>query len=643
MYKILSHCVRVLFTIFMVLGINTKTFAQNGVDITVHYVEGIPQSGKYAYDVSVYFSAFQAGGDPITDLQTGDITITEDGKQVDITDLELTKDDPISVIVVMDTSGSMKGVKMDAARQAAAQFISGLGKKDRAAVMSFNSTVKTEIGFTDDLGDAREEIELLNAVDGAGTCFYDALNEAITLSATLPTGRRAIVILTDGVDELPNGNKCSKYKEDEIITTAKSGTTRVPIYTIGLGDKVDATGLSRIAEQTGGRYQFAGDEQKLQILFRALLEQLRSQYRATYISTSAPGPHQLVVEVSISGQQVRELREFVLPSFPYSVSFTSPGDNETVKEAVNIKVEIIGQGDPIKQVEFFINEKSIGVVEQAPYELEWEPTTEDNGEIVIDAVIQGENGQELARGTISSSVDMTVPSPETPIATQESASTPGVSGSGISSTTLVYIGIIGAIVMIAIIVVVILAARKKNQDKEREKEWQEKVNTDFAPTSSFAYGGESLTMDGIAPDENSLGALFVLQSDDPSLVNQRFDITKMTTSIGRKADNDIIFPKDTPVSRHHATIESIGGKLYISEVMSQDDNAGAIKNPVYGTFVNETQIEGQVLLKHGDLIRLGKRVKLKFIGSETESGDTLDQVSGEERTMDLSDFDDRTQ
>lgn len=638
MHKV-SSWFHTLLIVLLLSSLAASVTAQSSVDLAVHYVEGTPQAGKYAYDVAVYFSAYKAGGEPNRDLQLGDLSITEDGRRVQITSLELAESDPISVVMVMDTSGSMRGAKMDGARNAAAAFISGLGNDDLAAVISFNSMVRTEIGFTDDLGDAREKIELLNAVDGSGTCLYDAIYEAITLGATLPAGRRAIVVLTDGIDELPNGSPCSRYREEDVSNLAKGGNTRIPIYTIGLGNRVDAAGLARIADSTGGRYQFSSSEQNLQDLFTDLLEQLRSQYRASYVSTSAPGPHQIVLEATLSGQTVRELRDFVLPNFPYSLNLVSPTEGQPLTLPASLSVQVIGQGDPIQQVDFYINDALIGSDTTLPYEFSWEPAegeTPEQGELRIDVVAMGANGQELARVTRQA----TLGSEEQ--ASQSSAvdsmltnSESDFSIAGLTGTTLALVIGVSVLMLGIVAAVTIVAIQKKRKDAQMEDEWKRKVQG-VGQADSGLGGLEDRTYDSFTPSSDALGVLMVLQSDDPALVGQRFEITRHTTSLGRKADNDLIFAKDSPVSRHHATIDEREGGLFLSEIWSTDD--GSAKRPAYGTFVNDEQIQDSVRLKNGDQIRLGKRLRLRFesIGGDTTEEHTIDQFSADddEHTID---------
>jgi hypothetical protein len=536
--------------------------------------------------------------------------------------VETADQEPINVAIVMDTSGSMSGLKMQAASQAAARFIARLGNNDQAALISFNSAVKNESDFTEDLADVQEKAELLAAVRGSGTCFYDALYESIQLSASIPDGRRAIVILTDGVDELPSGGPCSKYTDQDVIDLATNATTRVPIYTLGFGNSVDANGLERLAARTGGVYQFAADAVQLDEVFGRLSQQLRSQYRLTYVSIAPPGPHILALKVDTSTVHEQTTHDFILPPFPYRVVFIAPTEDEEIGGETTLSVQVRGQGEPIARVEFFANDESLGVSETAPYELVWNPSF-DASEAKLEAAAYGEAGGELARSSVN-------------VILKESVATPEAVAGGelpAAATSPLLIGGAVAVVLVIVVVVLVIALRPKQREQERDREWRERVQGEGSFNAGF---GEERTLDSFTPSENALGMLAVLQSDDPAMVGQQIEIAKPITNLGRKADNDVIFTKDSPVSRHHAVIEERGGNLFLSEVMAIED--GTPKRPAYGTFVNGTQIEDPVLLHHGDEIRLGKRVRLRFESLQHTSTDgerTLDQFdSSDERTLD---------
>jgi hypothetical protein len=133
-----------------------------------------------------------------------------------------------------------------------------------------------------------------------------------------------------------------------------------------------------------------------------------------------------------------------------------------------------------------------------------------------------------------------------------------------------------------------------------------------AVEAALRRAGEERTIDDWELSSDALGMLIIESSDDATMLGHRFEITQTVTTLGRSADNDISFPKDKPVSRHHAEIVSKRDGLYLEEVQATDET-GSSRTPTYGTFVNDVQLIGDaILLQTGDEIRLGKRVRLKF-------------------------------
>ena len=113
----------------LILGLTlfSPVWAQSTVDLVVHYVEGAPAEQEIGYDVSVFLSVVDSVGNPVKDLTAVSFTVTEDSQKVEISGLELASDDPINVVLVMDTSGSMSGPAIAAAKTAASNFIAALG------------------------------------------------------------------------------------------------------------------------------------------------------------------------------------------------------------------------------------------------------------------------------------------------------------------------------------------------------------------------------------------------------------------------------------------------------------------------------------------------------------------------------------
>lgn len=131
----------------------------------------------------------------VPDLKREDFTLTEDGVRQEIVFFAAIEE-PINVVLMLDTSSSTIE-KLGQIQQAASHFVSQLKPADRIKVVSFDDQVREQSGFTSD----RRELQLAinRARPGEGTKLYDAVRVAIGSLSRL-TGRKAIVLFTDGVD-----------------------------------------------------------------------------------------------------------------------------------------------------------------------------------------------------------------------------------------------------------------------------------------------------------------------------------------------------------------------------------------------------------------------------------------------------------
>jgi VWFA-related protein len=135
-------------------------------------------------------------GRPITTLDRSSFTIFEDGVKQDISRFE-TSTAPFSVVMLLDMSGSTKSFRGNI-KLSASRFLDALAPDDRVAVVEFYSKINLLNNFTTDKRIAAQSIGLAN---GEGdTNLYKALNFALDRLAKERTRRKAIVVLTDGVD-----------------------------------------------------------------------------------------------------------------------------------------------------------------------------------------------------------------------------------------------------------------------------------------------------------------------------------------------------------------------------------------------------------------------------------------------------------
>lgn len=165
-------------------------------------------------------------GRAITSLHSNDFAVYEDGVRRPILLFE-PADTPFSLVLALDMSGSTVNFRQQIAA-AALRFLDALGPEDRVAVIQFNGKgVKSLIGFSTDRKKIAYAITVLASGAGA-TPFYDGLKYSLNELAREGKRRKAIVVLTDGLDtEVRNGDRAAvaKAADGEISTVIKPETT----------------------------------------------------------------------------------------------------------------------------------------------------------------------------------------------------------------------------------------------------------------------------------------------------------------------------------------------------------------------------------------------------------------------------------
>lgn len=233
--------------------------------------------------VRVYVSVLDPGGTPVQGLQAGDFQVFEDNRPAPILEFLGGKGGPITVVLVLDRSGSMaEQGKLHSAREAAKTFLRLLRPGDQVAVVVFSERPDVLSSLTSDTATLSALLDQVGS--GGGTAHYDGVVEALRLLRSA-VGRRAVISLTDGMDN------SSRNRLETVLTMAIDDS--VPVYTIGLGFKgvfgglaagIDERPLQRLAAESGGQYFYAPDASALKGLYRAILEQIEREYRLAYQS-----------------------------------------------------------------------------------------------------------------------------------------------------------------------------------------------------------------------------------------------------------------------------------------------------------------------------------------------------------------------
>jgi len=225
----------------------------------------------------VIFATVLRDGVPVPGLTATDFRVRED--EVDQEPLTVEPQlTPLAAVLTLDTSGSMKKRLADA-QTAAKSFLTTLQPQDKVQVIRFSRDVKTLYPLGADR--AKAEAAIHSTVARGDTALWDALYASVE-SLREVAGRKAIVLLSDGVDDDGTGKPLSKRTVTDVLALAQQ--VNVPIYAIGLGTELDELALKQVANETGALYFNAVEARDLQRLYDSIGKQLAGQYTISYPS-----------------------------------------------------------------------------------------------------------------------------------------------------------------------------------------------------------------------------------------------------------------------------------------------------------------------------------------------------------------------
>jgi Ca-activated chloride channel family protein len=220
-------------------------------------------------------------GDLIGSLESRDFDLFDSGVKQDISVFEHQTNQPLSVTLLIDTSGSMdKDLKV--ATGSLAKFLNALVKEgnpdDAASLYSFNDQVTLLNSFTRRLTRLEDSLKPLKA--DAGTSLYDAIYLS-TSALRSRDGRHVIVVVTDGGD-----TTSTKKYSDARDAAQKADAVFYPIVIVPITNPAGRNiggehALETLAESTGGRSFYPTVEQ-LDRTFSDILRELRTQYLIGY-------------------------------------------------------------------------------------------------------------------------------------------------------------------------------------------------------------------------------------------------------------------------------------------------------------------------------------------------------------------------
>jgi len=264
--------------------------------------------------VSLFVTVADAQKRLVPDLTKDDFEIFDNEKPQAITYFD-NSIQPITVIVMLDTSGSMT-LAIDLLKRAAEQFLIRLLPEDKAKVGAFNDKVQISARFTNN----RDQLisSVMDLDYGNGTRLWDAV--ALSLDELKGVeGRKVILVFTDGDDT------ASKVGLGSMIDRAR--LEEVMVYAIGLESvfmnqrtKPDG-GLRKIADETGGGYFELKKTADLAPTFTKVASELHSQYVIGFSPTQLDNRvHKLMVKMKPAGLTARARKSYVATADKITVS-----------------------------------------------------------------------------------------------------------------------------------------------------------------------------------------------------------------------------------------------------------------------------------------------------------------------------------
>ena len=269
--KCLRYCLPALF----LLGL--PVFAQDAA----------PVIRVEARLVNVPVNVADAHGAPVSGLTQDDFTVKEDGRTQKIAIFERESSTPLSIVMAVDTSGSVIS-QFRTERDAAKTFAKSLLRpEDEMDLISFAYEATEVVSYTNDWRRIDDGLKRLNK--GEDTALYDAIyvaSERLTEAKPDATRRRVLVLVTDGGD---NSIRKEIGYQKAVAEAQRAGAAIYPIIIMPIlsdaGRNVAGEhALIQMAEDTGGKYFYVTAKEDLKTAFAHLSDDLRNQYLIGYYS-----------------------------------------------------------------------------------------------------------------------------------------------------------------------------------------------------------------------------------------------------------------------------------------------------------------------------------------------------------------------
>lgn len=317
----------ILLLLLLTIASAGPLHAQSAPDaeVVVVHTTVTEQAAEDGLILRAYFTLRDSSGATVledaVDLDAnGTITLLSDNRNAQVQIEE--PDGPIKIVLLLDASGSMSN-SIAIAREAAIKALESVPPNAQLFVYQFttldvNESIGSPASFSARPDLWAGEVAAWSSQPNASTCLNNAAFRAVQLLAETarPEDRRAVILFTDGKDELAGGERCSQREIDNAVLSANEHD--IPIYTVGLCESLSCNSINEgvladIARRTNGT-AVTGELDEVEDRFQEIMDTLNSQWMARVTLYPRRGPNPAVLTVNTRDGQTALLGNFSFES-----------------------------------------------------------------------------------------------------------------------------------------------------------------------------------------------------------------------------------------------------------------------------------------------------------------------------------------
>ncbi|MBF0538291.1 MAG: VWA domain-containing protein [Nitrospirae bacterium] len=252
-------------------------------------------------------------GKSIHGLKASNFALAVGDKKVRNLSLQKKYEEPLSVIIAVDVSGSMSGVDMADTKKYVSDLVHQLSEDNHVMLVTFGNDIKNVVHFTQNRDLIYNQLDSLKAIEKK-TILYQAVIDSIKMASSAPTSKTAILVITDARDEH------SHLNEHDVFNTVES--SYIPIYTIALGKYKYVDALKKISDLSGGYFLRSPNHDEIVQTGRMISGIVDVRYVLDFDLTAPPGKYTGVVSLNYMGKDVTAQKEFNIS--PATTDTTQP-------------------------------------------------------------------------------------------------------------------------------------------------------------------------------------------------------------------------------------------------------------------------------------------------------------------------------